>query len=141
MATKRESVLQAIKNLMTSLPGVLDANVYRSRATAFTRAQTPAVAIDWLSDDPSPVSIPVIDWSLRVRFSVIVRDDVPDQAADPIIQSIHSKLYADVSLGGLAIDILPAPHQNTILEADKPAGEISSDYIIRYRTRETDLSN
>lgn len=141
MATKREQIVQAIKDLMISLPGVPNSDVYRSRVTAFSRDKLPSVVVEWVSDDPANVVIPMIDWTLRVRISVITRGDVPDQIADPIIQSIHEKINVDLSLGGLCLDILPAPVQNNILEADKPAGVITLDYLVRYRTTELDLSN
>ena len=71
---------------------------------------------------------------------VIERSDVPDQAADDTIEDMHSKLMADLTLGGLAIDIQPAQTSFQLLEADQPAGVIFCEYEIRYRSQVADLT-
>ena len=78
---------------------------------------------------------------MTVRVSVIVRGTIPDQVADPIIQSLHSKLMADYTLGGYAMDIIPAGVTFNFSEADGAAGEIQCDYRVMYRTTLTDLAN
>jgi hypothetical protein len=77
---------------------------------------------------------------LTVRISVIVRGAIPDQLADPTVESLHSKLMADLTLGGYAIDIQPQAVTFELVEADQPAGVISCDYLIRYRTNVTNLA-
>jgi hypothetical protein len=64
---------------------------------------------------------------------------VPDQAADPVIESLHSKLMADLTLGGLAIDIQPFQVEFQTVEADVPAGVVMCDYLVKYRTSVSDL--
>jgi len=86
-------------------------------------------------------SLPTLDWSLTVRIAVIVRGAVPDQQADPIIESLHSKLMADLTLNGYAIDVQPQGVNFEMVEADQPAGVISCDYLIRYRTSVTNLAS
>ena len=86
-------------------------------------------------------SLPTLDWSLTVRVSVIVRATVPDQAADPIVSDMHSKIVSDLTLGGYAIDVQPQSVNFELVEADQPAGVISCTYLVRYRTSVTDLSN
>jgi len=78
---------------------------------------------------------------MRVRAAVIVRADVPDQAADPIVEDMHSKIVADLSLGGYAIDVQPDSVNFELLDADQPAGVISCEYVVRYRTSVSDLSS
>jgi hypothetical protein len=86
-------------------------------------------------------SLPTLDWSLTVRVAVIVRGDVPDQQADATVESLHSKLMADLTLGGYAIDIQPQGVSFDLVEADQPAGVIACDYLVRYRTSVTDLTS
>ena len=76
-----------------------------------------------------------------MRITVIVRGAIPDQIADPILQSLHTKIMADPTLGGYAIDIMPLAVNFVFMEADGTAGEIQCDYRIMYRTSFTDLSN
>jgi hypothetical protein len=87
-------------------------------------------------------SLPTLDWSLTVRVAVIVRGAVPDQVADPIVESLHGKIMADLTLGGYAIDVQPqSGGASSLMEADQPAGVISCDYLVRYRTSVTNLAS
>ena len=46
----------------------------------------------------------------------------------------------DPTIGGLAIDIRPSTTTFEIVEADQPAGVISCEYDIEYRTSFNNLS-
>ena len=140
MTTKRESILAAIKTALTGTAGV-GTRIYRSRVEPFSRGESPAIVIEPVSDTPvQNTSLPTLDWTLRIRVVVIERADVPDQAADDTIEDMHSKLMADLTLGGLAIDVQPAQTSFQLLEADEPAGVIFCEYEIRYRSEVADVS-
>jgi len=132
MATKREQILAAVATALTGTTGVSN-RIYRSRVTAMQRAESPAIIIEPISDTPSQnTSLPTLDWRFRVRIIVIVRGDVPDQLADPIIESMHAKMVADLTLGGLAIDVQPDEVSFNMVDGDQPAGVISM--IILFNT-------
>ena len=140
MTTKRESILAAVKTALTGTAGV-GTRIYRSRVDPLSRGESPAIIIEPISDTPEQnTSLPTLDWTLRIRVVVIERSDIPDQAADDTIESMHSKLMADLTLGGLAIDIQPAQTSFQLLEADQPAGVIFCEYEIRYRSQVADLT-
>ena len=140
MTTKRESILAAVKTALTGTAGV-GTRIYRSRVDPLSRGESPAIIIEPVSDTPEQnTSLPTLDWTLRIRVVVIERSDIPDQAADDTIESMHSKLMADLTLGGLAIDIQPAQTSFQLLEADQPAGVIFCEYEIRYRSQVADLT-
>lgn len=140
MTTKRESILAAVKTALTNTTGV-GTRIYRSRVDPLSRGESPAIIIEPISDTPEQnTSLPTLDWTLRIRVVVIERSDIPDQAADDTIESLHSKLMADLTLGGLAIDIQPAQTSFQLLEADQPAGVIFCEYEIRYRSQVADLT-
>jgi|TARA_Y100000004_G_scaffold123027_1_gene138319 hypothetical protein len=140
MTTKRESILAAVKTALTGTAGV-GTRIYRSRVEPFSRGESPAIVIEPVSDTPEQnTSLPTLDWTLRIRVVVIERADVPDQAADDTIEDMHSKLMADLTLGGRAIDVQPAQTSFQLLEADEPAGVIFCEYEIRYRSEVADLS-
>ena len=61
--------------------------------------------------------------------------------ADPVIESMHSLLMADLTLGGLAIDIQPVITNFDFFDADQPAGVFSCDYEVLYRTQVADLTS
>ena len=140
MATKREDILAAIKTALAGTTNV-GTRIYRSRVEAVARAESPALVIEPLSDTPvQNTALPTLDWTLRVRISVIVRGTSPDNVADPTIQSLHSKIMADLTLGGEAIDVQPAQTTFNFFEADQPAGVIFCEYDVRYRTQVADLT-
>ena len=140
MTTKRESILAAVKTALTGTAGV-GTRIYRSRVDPLSRGESPALIIEPVSDTPEQnTSLPTLDWTLRIRVVVIERSEIPDQAADDTIEDMHSKLMADLTLGGLAIDIQPAQTSFQLLEADQPSGVIFCEYEIRYRSQVADLS-
>ena len=140
MTTRREQILSAITTALAGTTGV-GSSIYRSRVEAFSRGESPAISLEPINDTPATnTSLPTLDWSLTVRIAVIVRGAIPDQLADPIVESLHSLVMADLSLGGLAMDIIPASVDWQLIEADQPAGVVLCDYLIRYRTSVGSLS-
>jgi len=140
MTTRRETILAAITSTLASTTGV-STRIYRSRVEPLTRGESPALVIEPISDSAEQLtSLPRLDWSLTVRIAVIVRGNIPDQVADATIESLHSKLMADLTLGGYAIDIQPQGVNFEMVEADQPAGVISCDYLVRYRTSVANLA-
>jgi hypothetical protein len=140
MTTRRETILAAVRTALTNTTGV-STRIYRSRVEPMARAESPAIVIEPVNDTAEQnTSLPMLDWSLTVRVSVIVRGTIPDQLADPIVESLHSKLMADLTLGGVAMDIRPQSVNFELVEADQPAGVISCDYLIRYRTANANLA-
>ena len=140
MTTKREQVLSAIRTALTGTTGV-GTRIYRSRVAPLARQESPAIVIEPVSDTAEQnTSLPTLDWSLTVRVAVIVRGMVPDQLADPIVADAHSKIMADLTLGGYAIDVQPQSVSFDLVEADQPAGVIALDYLVRYRTSVTNLA-
>ena len=140
MTTKRETILAAVRTALTGTTGV-STRIYRSRVEPMARAESPAIVVEPISDTAEQnTSLPTLDWSLTVRVAVIVRGAIPDQQADPIVESLHTKLMADLTLGGVAIDVQPQSVNFEMVEADQPAGVISCDYLIRYRTSVTNLA-
>lgn len=140
MTTRRESILTAVATALTGTTGV-STRIYRSRVEPLSRGESPALVIEPISDTAEQnTSLPTLDWSLTVRVAVIVRGNVPDQVADPIVESLHAKLMADLTLGGYAIDVQPQGVNFELVEADQPAGVIACDYLIRYRTSVVNLA-
>jgi hypothetical protein len=140
MTTKRETILAAIRTALTGTIGV-STRIYRSRVEPLARGELPAIVVEPVSDNAEQnTSLPTLDWTLTVRISVIVRGDVPDQLADPVVESLHAKVMADLTLGGNAYDVQPVSVSFDLVEADQPSGVISCDYAVRYRTRVADLS-
>jgi hypothetical protein len=140
MTTKRENILATIKTTLADTTGV-GTRIYRSRVEPLSRGESPAIVIEPISDDADQnTSMPTLDWTLRIRVSVIERSSIPDQAADDTIESLHSKIMSDLTVGGYAIDVQPVRTEFEFIEADQPLGVISNEYEIRYRTEVADLT-
>ena len=138
MTTKRENILDQIKTSLANTTNV-GSRIYRSRVVPLARNESPALVIEPVSDVAEQnLSLPKLDWSLTVRISIIVRastsDDVPDSVADPIVESVHSKMTADLTLNSTCIDVQPQSVSFEMVDADQPAGVIGMDFLIRYRT-------
>ena len=141
MASKREQILAAIKNNLANTTGVGN-RIYRSRAEPMARAESPSLVLEFVTDEPTVNSATYlkIDWTLRVRIVVVVRSQTPDTTADATVESLHTKVVNDPTLGGLAIDVRPATVTFDVIEADQPAGIVSCEYEIDYRSSYNDLS-
>jgi hypothetical protein len=141
MTTKRERILAAVASALAGTTGV-STRIYRSRVEPISKAESPAIVIEPLSDTASQnTALPTLDWAMTVRITVIVRGATPDQLADPIIESLHAKVMADLTLGGYAIDVQPTNVTFVFTEADGAAGEIQCDYRVLYRTSVTNLAS
>jgi len=141
MTTKRETIVTAIRTALIGTTGV-STRIYRSRTEPITRGESPAIVVEPLTDTAAQnTSLPTLDWSLTVRVAVIVRGAIPDQVADPVVESLHAKIMADLTLGGYAIDIQPIGVTFDIVEADQPVGVVMCDYRVQYRTSVTNLAS
>lgn len=140
MTTKREQILSQIATTLAPTAGV-SGRVYRSRVTAAARAESPMIVIEPVTDAARQLtSLPKLDWRMRVRVTVVVRSQTPDTDADSIIESMHSLLMSDLTVGGYAIDIQPVLTEFQFLDADQPAGVIPNEYDVLYRTAVDNLA-
>ena len=131
MATKREQILAQIASTLASTAGV-GGRVYRSRVTAAARAESPMIVIEPVNDTSQQItSLPKLDWTMRVRVVVIVRSVNAYTDADSVIESMHSKIMSDLTLGGYAIDVQPVLTTFEFLDADQPAGVFSNEYDVK----------
>ena len=141
MASKREQIIAALKTTLSGTTGV-STRIYRSRIEPITNGESPAIVIEPVTDEPSinSTSYLKIDWTLRIRIVVIVRGTIPDNVGDPTVESLFTKVLNDPTVGGLAKDIRPATQTFEVLDADQPAGLITCEFEIDYRTSYNSLS-
>ena len=142
MSSKREQIMAAVAAALAGTSGV-GTRIYRSRVEAFNRNEAPALVIEPGTDaaGPEPISTCKIDWTLPVLIAVHTRGGVPDQAADPIVTSVHSRLMADRTLGGLVMDVWPVSVDPQFDKADAASCWTVCTYQVRYRTQVGDLSS
>ena len=135
MASRREDILDAIKTALAGTTGV-STRIYRSRTIPLAqRSELPALLISWTNDSVEQnTALPTLDWALNVVVTVLSSGDVPDEQADATIVSMHSKMMADLTLGGEAIDVQPSDVSFEAIDGDSPIGAINCSYLVRYRT-------
>lgn len=139
MTSIREHILSTLATTLASSP-TIGAPVYRSRVTPLARGESPAVIIEPMQDQAAQLTIPKLDWSMTVRVSVIVRDAVPDQAADALINNVHAKVMSDLTVGGYAYDVQPQSVTWEFLDTDNPAGVVMMEFAVLYRTSLQDVA-
>jgi hypothetical protein len=138
MSSRREQILAHIATTLGSTAGIT--TVYRSRMEAFSRDEAPAMVVEPIAEPPPrEISTCKLDWTLQVAVVVHTRGAVSDTLADPIIVSAHSLLMADRTLGGLAINIMPAGTDWQRDKADLASLWMVNSYEVRYRTAAADL--
>ncbi len=140
MTTIREQILVFITTALADTTGV-SGRVYRSRVEALSRDEAPAIVIEPGPDRANVVATCKLDWTMDLLVVVHTRGQIPDQLADPIVADAHSKLMADRSIGGLAIDIVP-----TLSDPQRDKADLTSlwqvlTYQVRYRTAIDDLTS
>lgn len=137
--SRRETILARIVTALAGTTGV-SSRIYRSRVEPLARGEAPALVVEPISDQATQDTLGTLLWVMTVRVAIIVRGNVPDQLADPIITDVHAKLMGDATLGGYVIDMLPTTVSFENLEADQPAGVVSAEFAVTYRTALNSLS-
>jgi hypothetical protein len=145
MTSRREQIIQAITTALTGTTG-LGSRIWRSRAEAVSRNESPALLIEPATETPidpegsEGLSFPYLDRRLIVKIGVITRGPIPDQLADPILVDVHQRLMTNAGLAGLTISVYPGPVDWEQADADTTAGVAICDWVIRYRTAVNDIT-
>lgn len=138
MTTKRENILAHIASILDATSGIN--GVYRSRVEAFARDEAPVIIIEPAADRCVPITSCKLAWTMDVAIVVHTRGDVPDTLADPIIESAHSILMADRTLGNRVIDIVPTTMDPQRDKADLTCLWQINTYQVSYRTSQSNLA-
>lgn len=139
----REKILAELVTRLSSTSGVAG-RVFRSRIEAVQRNEMPAIVVMPATETPEQrTSSCRVDKRLTVNVMVLLHDDVPDRAADPIVQDAHKRILptttgrVDFTLGGLAIDIEEAGTDFRLAATD---GVVVMTYTIWYRHAVADMA-
>lgn len=131
MASTREQILAAaLVKLKAALPGQL---VERSRTTPVEREDGVAVLLYPQTETAEP-GPQFVQRELRVVVRIIARGEVPDQAADDSAVAAHQALLQDPTLGVAGVNVSEDVTDWTMSDADLPACEVATTYVVRYAT-------
>lgn len=110
MSSKREQVMAlALEILQTvNAGGITTDNVSRTRNVRFKDEDLPAINLVQ-GQCPCKEGMAGLDWTLRIHVETYIGADIPDEAADPIVDDIHKKLVAVDSFQslGFVMDVSP----------------------------------
>ena len=134
MASRREQILEAIRIKLAAIPGI---TTYRSRLTAITRTDGPAIVLQAFKETVTKRNNDLSERELEIDVEVIARAQTPDQAADSYAVSAQAKVMEDQTLGGLCLRLREVGTQWLMTEADLDAVIVSTRYLIDYRTTAT----
>lgn len=106
--------------------------VHRSYEVAFSRNQLPAVVVKSADEETQALSAALEVSRLNVHVIVIVRGDVWDALADPIIVAAHGLLLANAELSVLCAKLRRTSAKWEAHEADQTAGVLTQTYHVIY---------
>lgn len=137
--TAREAILAAVATLLANVP---NATYFRSRQAAFARSEGNCITSQ-PEEEPSEfrsAGMDIENNKLTFVVTFVVRDDIPDRAADPIIQAAHALIMRDTTLGSLCARLIKHSTKWDFEVADLTGAAIEVRYVAQYQTRASDLS-
>lgn len=139
MISRREAIVREIVTRIAA--AVSPIAVLRQPTLAIPRERTPAVVITVESDAPVKRANDRMERELVVRITALARDPVDGHAvADELIGRAHAALFAEITLGGLALGIIEAETDWQAEDADMDAVAMPATYRITYRTLVSDIT-
>ena len=139
MISRRELLIRAVIGCCQA--AVTPATVLRQPTTAIARDQTPALVLAIVSDTPVKRSNDRMERELVVRLTSYVRDPTDGYAvADDLLCRAHAALFADSTLGGLALAITEQEADYLADDADVEAIALPATYRFTYRTLVSDIA-
>ncbi|MBD3805436.1 MAG: hypothetical protein IE919_19720 [Thioclava sp.] len=139
MISRREQIVREVVARCTA--AVAPVAVLRQPVTAIPRERTPALIVVVESDNPVKRANDRMERELVVRLVGLARDPAHGYlVADDMICRAHAAMFADSTLGGLAIGIIEAEADWQAEDADIDAIAIPASYRITYRTLVSDIS-
>jgi hypothetical protein len=137
--TIRKQILQAMQAAIMPAAS-LNGRVFRSRAAALAREETPALVIRPADESTNGMG-EVAERDFSVQILIFTRGEIPDDIADDVIAEVHALLCVDPSFGGFAAHLFEAGSTWTFADTDETACELDVRYRVRLYTPEDSLSN
>jgi len=127
-------ITQMVTVISSATTSTVAGRVFRSRAQAMNRDESPAVYVRPISDQNRSIVVPFSERDLFVECVIVVRSsDTPDISADPIAVQIHAALFADTTLGGRSLDIEESDTSFDSEDVDNGGGITRLRFRIYYR--------
>ena len=139
MISRRELLIRAVIGCCQA--AVTPATVLRQPTIAIARDQTPALVLAIVSDAPVKRSNDRMERELVLQLTGHARDPTDGYAvADDLLCRAHAALFADSTLGGLALAITEQEADYLADDADVEAIALPAIYRFTYRTLVSDIA-
>lgn len=142
MQSIREQLIQAVVASLTPVATDQGATIRRQPTVATDRAHSPALLVFPESETVRRVN-DRSERELTLRLVALVlgtASESPEPIADRLMTAAHLALFADVTLGGMALGIRELDCDWQQDDADMEAAAIPARYQITYRTLVSDIS-
>lgn len=130
ISIREQIVARMAAALSGTLPNALP--VYRSREQAFARGDLPAVVVKPADEETQAIAESLEISRFNAHVEIIVRGDVWDNLADPIIVAAHALLLGDAQLAALVSKLRRTSAKWEAHEADQTAGVLTQTYHLIY---------
>lgn len=141
-ATISEQIISALATELVGISGVV--GLYRSRADAFARRESPSITLEPGSSTAQEVNVCRMRWDDEIMIAIYTCGDIPDQIADPIRRDVHAVVMAyrqALQIAGIPVVDITAGAVTRDLEAgEKPAMWTVCRYLVSYHTQIDDLT-
>ena len=141
MPSRAEAIAARVQVVLNGATAA-GANVFRDRADAFSREESPAILIELVDEDSTPLGGGrpglAADQDVDVlRLAVItcVRGASWQSVADGVRVQAHALLVADSTLRGLVASLRRDRCEWKAASADQPFGYAAQIYAAKYATR------
>lgn len=142
MQSLREQLIQAVVARLTPVAAVQGATLRRQPTVPTDRAHSPALLVYPEAETVRRVNERCErELTLRlVSVSFGTGTEAPEPIADRLLTAAHLALFADVTLGGLALGLKELDCDWQQDDADMEATAIPARYQLTYRTLVSDIS-
>lgn len=142
MQSLREQLIQAVVAILTPVAVVQGATLRRQPTVPADRAHSPALLVYPEAETVRRVN-ERCERELTLRLVVVsfgTETEAPEPIADRLLTAAHLALFADVTLGGLALGLKELDCDWQQDDADMEAAAIPARYQLTYRTLVSDIS-
>lgn len=149
MASKAEQIAARVVALLLNTTAAA-ARVYRDREDALTREESPAVVVEIVDEDSTPLGggsgpfRPLLQTdadTLRLAVIVAVRGAAWQTQADAVRVQAHALIVGDATLREVASELRRDRCEWKAASADQPFGYAAQIYLFKYHTRASALDS
>lgn len=149
MASKAEQIAARVAALLLNATAA-GARVSRDREDAFTREESPAIVVEIVDEDstplgggsgPFPPTFQTDADTLRLAVITAVRAASWQSIADAVRVASHALIVGDAQLRLLVTDLRRDRCEWKAASADQPFGYAAQIYLFKYHTRASALDS